>query len=420
MTIYFPDIASYQAGIDLSQALAVIAKATQGTSYFNPYYQPFKDEAAKHSTYFVAYHFLTQGNGSGQADYAHARVGTTPLMLDFEPVKNWSTGVYSSKPTVADAVAFVDRYRADGGKCYLLYFPRWYWDALGKPSLQPFIDRGMLLVSSNYSAFSDADSGAGWQPYGGMTPAIWQYTSTMAFGGIASVDFNAFRGSAYAGKQDDASVAATLAELKSLATTGKYKPEEIPPVVSPPKVVHPLLQRGSKGDAVLALQKRLNAWGADIREDKDFGPATQLAVEAVQTLVFGPGPDVDGIVGPKTWAVLDRNPLDVPWTYGPPQNLMVRGGRTSVLLEWHEPANALIKPDHYAVYVYRGRTCNQATLVETYPRYPKSSPYLGGHLARWNKSARGNEFTVHVVACGPNGTHVKPYVYVSARFRISA
>jgi hypothetical protein len=55
-----------------------------------------------------------------------------------------------------------------------------------------------------------------------MTPAIWQYTDALSFGGV-TCDFSAFRGS-YAGKQDPASVAATVAEFKLLVETGSITP----------------------------------------------------------------------------------------------------------------------------------------------------------------------------------------------------
>lgn len=58
----------------------------------------------------------------------------------------------------------------------------------------------------------------------------------------------------------------------------------------------PVLRRGSKGDAVKALQNLLN-----IRTDGDFGPATERAVRALQV---GRGLVSDGVVGPATWRAL--------------------------------------------------------------------------------------------------------------------
>ena len=61
------------------------------------------------------------------------------------------------------------------------------------------------------------------------------------------------------------------------------------------------VQQGSQGDAVSAVQSRLAARGVDIVVDGDFGPQTDASVrqfQADQEL------DVDGVVGPQTWAAL--------------------------------------------------------------------------------------------------------------------
>lgn len=61
-----------------------------------------------------------------------------------------------------------------------------------------------------------------------------------------------------------------------------------------------LLQRGDRGDDVRALQRELNALGADPPVDVDgiFGPGTEQAVRLFQASV---GLAVDGLVGPRTW-----------------------------------------------------------------------------------------------------------------------
>ena len=40
MTIYYPDISSYNTGVSLNGAPAVCIKVTEGTSYVNPDYSP--------------------------------------------------------------------------------------------------------------------------------------------------------------------------------------------------------------------------------------------------------------------------------------------------------------------------------------------------------------------------------------------
>jgi GH25 family lysozyme M1 (1,4-beta-N-acetylmuramidase) len=217
MTIYFPDVSSAQAGISFHGALVVMVKATEGTGYLNPDYQNAKGRALASGSYFNAYHFLHQGNGTAQAQHAYNVVGSgVPLMLDFEPYPE-----IGSYPTLADAEQFIDEYRRLGGRCHFVYLPEWYWlDNLSSPSLSGMTDRRMLLWSSVYGPYTDASTGAGWLSYGGMSPTVWQYTSSLVFNGSA-IDFSAFRGH-YAGKEDSASVAACVAEFKALANTGSF------------------------------------------------------------------------------------------------------------------------------------------------------------------------------------------------------
>src|SRR5205814_56918 len=64
----------------------------------------------------------------------------------------------------------------------------------------------------------------------------------------------------------------------------------------------PILQRGSSGPAVLALQQRLKDLGFDPNGvDGNFGPGTEAAVRAFQQ---AKGLGVDGKVGPNTSAAL--------------------------------------------------------------------------------------------------------------------
>lgn len=64
----------------------------------------------------------------------------------------------------------------------------------------------------------------------------------------------------------------------------------------------PTIKRGSKGNYVRLLQGRLIAKGYNIQCDGDFGANTYEAVKAFQASVSTL--EVDGIVGPKTWAEL--------------------------------------------------------------------------------------------------------------------
>ena len=66
---------------------------------------------------------------------------------------------------------------------------------------------------------------------------------------------------------------------------------------------HPVIRKGSKGDAVKLAQTRLKARGYDPGAvDGLFGTRTHNAVKRYQS---DRGLTVDGVVGPRTWARLD-------------------------------------------------------------------------------------------------------------------
>jgi peptidoglycan DL-endopeptidase CwlO len=63
-----------------------------------------------------------------------------------------------------------------------------------------------------------------------------------------------------------------------------------------------LIQVGSKGEQVTALQDKLVKLGFSIKRDGVFGPDTRAAVEDLQSIF---GYDVDGLVGPATQKLVD-------------------------------------------------------------------------------------------------------------------
>lgn len=185
MTIRYPDVSHYNAPLDLAGAPLVFAKATQGTGYVDPAYAGYRDQAQRLGISFGAYHWLDTGNAEVQAEHAYSVVGPdVPLMIDDE-----------QPPVVPLHTAhFVWRYRELGGTVCLEYLPRWVWSASGRPDLSVLAGVGLSLVASDYNPSDIAyPGGTGWQPYGGLTPAILQYTSRQPFAGVL-VDFNEFPG----------------------------------------------------------------------------------------------------------------------------------------------------------------------------------------------------------------------------------
>ncbi|URI06466.1 peptidoglycan-binding protein [Aquincola tertiaricarbonis] len=86
---------------------------------------------------------------------------------------------------------------------------------------------------------------------------------------------------------------AAIARLEGFVLSGE----------TPPSLGRPVLRRGSKGEAVGQLQRRLQQLGFMLAIDDDFGAGTEVAVAAFQRQ-RGLQP-VDGIVGRDTWAALD-------------------------------------------------------------------------------------------------------------------
>jgi GH25 family lysozyme M1 (1,4-beta-N-acetylmuramidase) len=371
MTIFYPDVSSYQTGISFAGCVIAMVKATEGTDYINPDYAAAKTRAAKAGAYFCAYHFLHAGNGAGQASYAHSVVGSDiPLMIDFEPEYN-SDGTIASAPQVSDAVDFINEYRALGGKTYLLYLPHWYWEGnLGQASLVSVIDLGMLLVSSDYTTYSD--TGPGWAPYGGMTPVVWQYTSSATLNGVTNVDMNAYKG--------------TLADFKAQVTTGAEP-------AGGTAGSEPTLVEGDTGSAVKTLQTRLNVWGANLTVDGDFGSLTLAAVRAFQTKQKL---TVDGIVGPRTWAALEKN----PGTYPAPTGLAV--GSVSLTVRWDA-----VTVDGKAVASYTVQAVGLNGEVYVHETPTTNSVVLSGLVSGWT-------YNVHVWANGGPGTPPSASIKVTA------
>lgn len=194
MTIFFPDLSHYLPGVPLTGVPALITKATQGTGNIDATYASYRDKAHALGIPFAGYHYVTTDSPAEQARHAFSVIGrTVPAMWDVE----------AGSGNIAHLLAVHDAYVALGGRATLAYVPQWYWGQIGRPDLRPLAARGLALISSAYTTYSD--SGIGWKPYGGITPDIWQYTSSGPLNGH-KVDMNAFRG--------------TVAELRKLFDGG--------------------------------------------------------------------------------------------------------------------------------------------------------------------------------------------------------
>lgn len=180
MTVNFPDVSHHQAGLKLKGAQAVIMKASQGSSYRDTSFNDFRNQAIALRIPWAAYHWVDTTDLAAQAKNIFGAAGTAPVMWDAE----------ASGSTVPRLVELTTRLRDLGGNPTLVYLPHWFWEGtLHSPSLTPLVNLGLSLISSNYSGVP----GAGWVPYGGMKPTIWQYTDHQAFNGM-HIDFNTYPG----------------------------------------------------------------------------------------------------------------------------------------------------------------------------------------------------------------------------------
>lgn len=288
MTIAYPDVSNHDGAIPLEAAtVACFAKSSEGTGYQDAYYLHFKAEAKRVGAMFGAYHFLTQGDGAAQARFAYSIVGPgVPMMIDFEPEFD-ANGQPVSEPSLADAIAFRDTYRSLGGLVRLVYLPHWYWAGhLGAPSLAPLADLG--LVASDYTTYSD--SGPGWAPYGGLTPAVWQWTDRQPYSGRL-LDFNAFRGTvdqfrALLGltQQSPQEAPVTPDEMEALAQWIENRKVGVIPATNPETTTTLGVETASNPARWAELNGKIDALGAAIGK-LGTPPPAQVDLVALEALI---------------------------------------------------------------------------------------------------------------------------------------
>jgi hypothetical protein len=221
MTIFFPDCSNNDWGSeDLTDAgqqkllnflsnlqgfAGVCHKMSQGGGG-NAYVDPYGDIAQKWCTQnnfpFIGYHYVTNDAPSAQVQNWQSAGGASNVMLDFEDVDD-------NEDALLDIDLFwalTNSFNAAGVNVQLLYLPAWYWADVGSPDLSALAPSGIQLISSAYPngytsgsavdlyASAGGDTGEGFDPYGGCTPAAWQFTSSCNVAFIQPIDCNAYPG----------------------------------------------------------------------------------------------------------------------------------------------------------------------------------------------------------------------------------
>lgn len=199
------DVASYQhpngAPINWSQVRSAghsfaFVKATEGTTYTNPWYRRDFDGAGAAGLYRGAYHYarpaLPLSTATAQARYMVSVTGTLgggadlPLVLDLE-----ETGGLGPSDLAAWARTFLGELERLTGRAPIIYVGYYFWrDSVGAPA--DLASRYRLWLPS-YPADPNSTTFRPLIPAGFATWAFWQYTSSGSVPGIVGdVDLNRF------------------------------------------------------------------------------------------------------------------------------------------------------------------------------------------------------------------------------------
>jgi len=193
------DVASYQRDVAWSTLWSsgtrwAYTKATEGTSYQNPYFGGQYGGAHDVGMVRGAYHFATPdtSSGSAQADYFVDHGGawsgdgrTLPGALDIE-WNPYGDSCYDKTPSsmVSWLHDFLNRYRARTGREAVIYTSTSWWTSCTDDSTD--------FGSTNPLWIARYASSAGVLPAGWSSYTMWQYTSS----GQTVGDHDRFKGSA--------------------------------------------------------------------------------------------------------------------------------------------------------------------------------------------------------------------------------
>lgn len=171
-------------------------KATEGTTYTNPWFRRDFDGAGAAGLYRGAYHYarpsLPLSSAVAQARYMVSVTGTLrgagelPLVLDLE-----ETGGLGPADLAAWARAFLAEARALTGRAPIIYTGFYFWrDSVGAPA---DLAANHRLWLPSYPADPHSTTFRPLVPAGFPTWTFWQYTSTGSVPGIVgNVDINRF------------------------------------------------------------------------------------------------------------------------------------------------------------------------------------------------------------------------------------
>ncbi|MGI8457603.1 MAG: lysozyme [Propionibacteriaceae bacterium] len=193
--VYGIDVASYQGNLNWTSYRSqgkqfAYVKATEGTSYRNPYFARQYGGSAKAGMIRGAYHFAipSRSSGAAQADYFVARGGgwsrdgkTLPGVLDIEYNPYGSTCYgFSQRSMVSWINSFTTRYKKRTGRDAVIYTTADWWRTC-TGNTTAFRTKNPLWVARYASSAGTLPGGWGYYTF-------WQYSGT-------TIDKDRFNGS---------------------------------------------------------------------------------------------------------------------------------------------------------------------------------------------------------------------------------
>lgn len=281
--------ASYQGNVDWSQVAAsgrkfALVKATEGTTYTNPYFSEQYGGAKAAGLYAAAYAFARPDANDPvqQADYlvANAQFAddgkTLPLMLDMEGPYDGISGYdqcwnLSTSAMTSWITAFVDEVRKATGKPMIIYTSASWWNTCtgGTSALSD-----QWLDVASWTSASSPTMPSGWPAW-----TFWQYSGGSSTPGVSGpADQDVFYGS--------------LAQLAALAAPASGAATSRPEIVSPTAGAVDAFYEGFDKN-LWQTAEGSNGWSAPT--SVGFGPLDGSPVAAAQPSgtidVFWRGPD---------------------------------------------------------------------------------------------------------------------------------
>lgn len=169
----------------------IILKATEGTGFTDSRFQANLTKARNAGMLVAAYHYQRSAF-SAVAQVEHIK-RNIPRDVPVIPDVEHGSGSASLTRQI------VDELLRAGYKVPVTYFPRWYWQQIGSPSLVGLPPLWSSRYPDNtqgglWDEYNDAPSSY-WNGFGGLPVAILQFSSSGRVAGYAPLDLNAFNGS---------------------------------------------------------------------------------------------------------------------------------------------------------------------------------------------------------------------------------